>query len=220
MTSTLRISRQQLAAFLKNDHDAIRQFETLFNTVANPDTTAAATEPEIQVETAAHEALARIERLERAFQMMELEPRSPTSSAAGSGKLLQDIVQMGSTGTTTTTVTSDAPTITQGMQIASISITPTAIGSKLIVRAKVRGKLSAGYHSQHVAIFKDGASANVTYSAVAMLTSGWPVENNVLYVMTTTSLTAITFALRAGSATAGTFTAYADSWLEVQEVAA
>jgi len=74
MVSTLRISRQQLAAFLKNDHDAIRQFETLFNTVANPDPTATATEPEIVVETAAHEALARIERLERALQMMELGP--------------------------------------------------------------------------------------------------------------------------------------------------
>ena len=76
MTSTLRISRQQLAAFLKNDHDAIRQFETLFNTVANPDTTATATEPEFQIETAAHEALARIERLERVFQLLEMAPAS------------------------------------------------------------------------------------------------------------------------------------------------
>jgi len=74
MVSTLRISRQQLAAFLKNDHDAIRQFETLFNTVANPDPTATATEPEIQIETAAHEALARIERLERALGLLELAP--------------------------------------------------------------------------------------------------------------------------------------------------
>lgn len=32
MAGTLRITRQQLAAFLKNDHDAIRQFETLFST--------------------------------------------------------------------------------------------------------------------------------------------------------------------------------------------
>lgn len=78
MTSTLRISRQQLAAFLKNDHDAIRQFETLFDAVANPDTTATATEPEIVVEVAAHEALARIERLERALQMLELEPPAYT----------------------------------------------------------------------------------------------------------------------------------------------
>ena len=67
MTSTLRISRQQLAAFLKNDHDAIRQFETLFNTVANPDPTVAAIEPEIVVEVAAHEALARIARLEQSM---------------------------------------------------------------------------------------------------------------------------------------------------------
>lgn len=34
MTSP-RISRQQLAAFLGNDHDAIRQFETLFSTAGN-----------------------------------------------------------------------------------------------------------------------------------------------------------------------------------------
>lgn len=69
MTSTLRISRQQLAAFLKNDHDAIRQFETLFNTVANPDPTVTAIEPEIMVEAAAHEALARIARLEQSLNI-------------------------------------------------------------------------------------------------------------------------------------------------------
>lgn len=73
-TPTLRISRAQLTKFLGNDHDAIRQFETLFSEVANPSTPAAATEPEIPIETAAYEALARIERLERAFQMLELAP--------------------------------------------------------------------------------------------------------------------------------------------------
>jgi len=34
MAGTLKISRAQLAAFLKNDHDAIRQFETLFDIAA------------------------------------------------------------------------------------------------------------------------------------------------------------------------------------------
>ena len=72
MAGTLRITRQQLAKFLGTDHDAIRQFETLFSTVAESDSTAVVAEPEIVVETAAHEALARIERLERAFQMLEL----------------------------------------------------------------------------------------------------------------------------------------------------
>ena len=69
MTTNLRISRQQLAAFLKNDHDAIRQFETLFNAVANPDPTSTATEPEILVEAAAHEALDRIARLEKSLNV-------------------------------------------------------------------------------------------------------------------------------------------------------
>lgn len=35
MAGTLRITRQQLAKFLGNDHDAIRQFETLFSTAGN-----------------------------------------------------------------------------------------------------------------------------------------------------------------------------------------
>jgi len=86
MTSTLRISRQQLSKFLGNDYDAIRQFETLFNTVATP-TTATATEPEIQIETAGHEALARIERLERAFHMLELAPAVQAQAAPVSSVL-------------------------------------------------------------------------------------------------------------------------------------
>ena len=60
MTTNLRISRQQLAAFLKNDHDAIRQFETLFATVGTP----------------APDSTDRVERLEEAVGALELAPRS------------------------------------------------------------------------------------------------------------------------------------------------
>ena len=71
MAGTLRITRQQLAKFLGNDHDAIRQFETLFSTVADSGPTAVATEPEIVVEAAAHQALDRIAVLERALNQRQ-----------------------------------------------------------------------------------------------------------------------------------------------------
>lgn len=74
MVTALKISRAQLAKICGNDHDMIRQFEALFSAVASQDTGTAAAEPEIQIEAAGNLALARIERLERAFQMLELAP--------------------------------------------------------------------------------------------------------------------------------------------------
>jgi len=113
MVSTLRISRQQLAAFLKNDHDAIRQFETLFSSVANQDTDADVVEPEIQIEVAGNLALARIERLERAFQMLELAPApvpaSTESAAAPTAGGLTPIEEIALTADQSSITFSDIP---------------------------------------------------------------------------------------------------------------
>lgn len=136
--------------------------------------------------------------------------------SGGGGVLRQSIVQMATPGTTTSTVTDSAPTSTQGREIASITITPTAIGTKIIVRAKVRSALSASYNGDHAALFN--GTTRLTYSKIEQLTANWHVSHVLLYSMTTTSLTPITFALRTGSATAGTHTVRDDSWLEVQEV--
>jgi len=80
MVTALKISRAQLAKICGGDHDMIRQFETLFSAVASQDTDTAAVEPGIQIEAAGNLALARIERLERAFQMLELRPLSHAHS--------------------------------------------------------------------------------------------------------------------------------------------
>lgn len=153
-------------------------------------------------------------------QIAALQAGGTGGGGGGGGLLLQDIIQMGTTGSTSSTVTDYAPTITQGMQVASITITPSKAGSRIVVRAKVRSALNAGYNGDHAALFKDGESACITYSKLEMLTASWHVEHALLYVMTTTSTNPITFALRAGSSKSGTLTVEADSWLEIQELSA
>jgi hypothetical protein len=133
--------------------------------------------------------------------------------------VIQDLITMASSGTTTTVFTAGAPTISQGRSIASITITPTEVGTRLVVRGHLNGALSAAYSGTRCALFKDGASATIASNIIEQLTATWHCEVNVLYFMTTTSLTPVTFEARGGSETAGTFTIEAGSYLEVQELA-
>lgn len=138
--------------------------------------------------------------------------------SGGGGLLLQDIIQMGSSGATTSTVTDSAPTVTEGMEVASVTITPSAVGRRIVVRGHVRSSLNANWNGSHAALFKDGGTSAITFSKKAEYYADWSTEHNLLYVMTTTSTSNITFSLRAGCSNAGTYTIYSDSWLEVQEV--
>lgn len=87
MTATLRISRQQLAKFLGNDHDAIRQFENLFKAVEPLAPPAGNVDIETAIETAIGSADAKaqsasdlIEGLAAAVERLEAEPHEPTAT--------------------------------------------------------------------------------------------------------------------------------------------
>jgi hypothetical protein len=135
----------------------------------------------------------------------------------GGGVLSQSKLVVSAGGTTTSLVTNDAPTIAQGISIGQITITPSAIGTRLVVKAKSIACLSAGYSANHCALFKDGASAAIKVIHTEQATATWDTESTIIYQMITTSLTPIIFEARAGSATAGTFTLRSSSFLEVQE---
>jgi hypothetical protein len=136
---------------------------------------------------------------------------------AGGGIMSQFYLVMATAGTTTSTVTPAAPTITQGRQIGSITITPTAIGSRIVVQALAIGYLSGGYSAGYAGIFKDGASACVDCDYQEQDMATWSTRALSTYSMTTTSMTPIVFEARSGSATAGTYTLRTNSYLEVKE---
>lgn len=80
---TLRISRQQLAKFLGNDHDAIRQFENLFKAVEPIAPPAGNVDIETDIgsaDTKAQSASDLIEGLAAAVERLEAEPHEPTAT--------------------------------------------------------------------------------------------------------------------------------------------
>jgi len=215
MVSTLRISRQQLAAFLKNDHDAIRQFETLFNAVANPDTTATATEPEIVVETAAHEALARIERLERALGLLEFAPSldskenylgnppaddyALTSKVDGtrawvktSGVVLQSKIATGDNVSVVNGTPTTPTTVALTTRVASLTITPTKIGNKIRVRGCYVGEKSSTGNTC-MALFVGSTHIRQTVTSAQ---GGYAHSGSTIGEYVTTSLDILTVDLR------------------------
>lgn len=122
---------------------------------------------------------------------------------------------LGSDLTTTTTMSTSAPVITEGRNLISRSITPTRIGSKIIVRVAVES-VHGSTCNKTVALFKDGASTRVAFATVASAGS-YDISTCLTYVLTTTSLSAINFELRAGANVGGTYTIKADSNMTIEE---
>ena len=145
-----------------------------------------------------------------------LEIKEINTSQTGSC-IVQDLVTVSNGGTTSSQLTSSAPTITQGLVLGTLTIVPKSIGSTIRVRAHANIALNTGYSTTEVVLFMNGASANIAYGNVNQLTSGYPTDVEVNYVMTTSSLTPITFQYNAGSGTAGTAT-IANGVMEVFEI--
>jgi len=152
------------------------------------------------------------------------------SGGGGGGVVRQRLIAGSSGGTTTSLVSSTSPvnsetagtgiTITQGRSIGSITITPSAIGTRIVVKAFGAGSLNADWSASQVGIFRDGGSANVAVGLQIVQYAGWPTYPQARYEMVTTSLTPITFEARAGSTAAGTYSGFPTAFIEVQELTA
>jgi len=159
------------------------------------------------------------------WSLMAQKGADGTGAAAG---LLQRRVVYAPGGTTSGTVAATSPvntetpgtgiTITQGLSIGILTVTPKTIGSTLVVRAHGAGILNAGWAANQVGIFKDGGVANVVVGLEIEQNSGWPLHPRATYEMITTSLTPISFEARAGSQAPGTFTLMPTAFLEVEEL--
>ena len=137
-----------------------------------------------------------------------------------SGAILQHLFLITSSDITTTSkVTKLSPSISQGAEYGSITITPTRAGTKILVKTNAECVLSAGYSASHIALFKNSTSACLNYGYIPILTADWVAEILCQYSEVTTNTTAITFSARGGSETTGTYTIKKGALLEVIEIA-
>lgn len=115
-TNKLNISREQLAAFLK-DHRTIRQFENLFHDVG-VNTPAAVDKNELSSDTAltnSNMALAAIQRIADALELLALAPAQQIIM----GAVGEDLTPSASLGTISTQ-NSDSVSITGGVVSAQL----------------------------------------------------------------------------------------------------
>lgn len=109
------------------------------------------------------------------------------------------------TGTTTTPFDNTIPQIGEGTEFLTASFTPTTSGNKVRVEVSVIGSYSVAAKIT-AALFKDGATNAVAATVATTGTTNETVHHHLIYEFTTASASAITFALRIGGSTAGTYT--------------
>lgn len=114
-----------------------------------------------------------------------------------------------SNGTTTTTLPADdtIPQITEGVEVATQSITPKSSANTLIIEAWQIVSTPAGTATATIALFQDSTANALAASEYFQTQSGGYVTAHVKYIMTAGTTSATTFRYRIGSNTAGT-TAY------------
>jgi len=95
------------------------------------------------------------------------------------------------------------PQIGEGVQILSVSITPTSITSKIRVRFQGIASLAAAGNWIVAALFNGSASA-VRATTIGVATGGYLYSIGLEYEYTPASLSAITFSIRVGPGAAGT----------------
>ena len=140
--------------------------------------------------------------------------------ASAGGAILQHIFVISSADITTTSkVTFYAPTISEGVEYGSITITPTRAGTKILVKTNAECSLSRGYSASHIALFKNSTSACLDYGLIEVQTADWTAQILCQYSEVTADTTAITFSARGGSATTGIYTIRKGALLEVIEIA-
>lgn len=95
-TGSLKLTRNQLAAFLK-DHESIKQFEKLFVQVdeTTPDAVQEAGIAAVSAQATANEALAQLRRIADALELLSLAPVAVHVTAEDD---LSPVVQVGTLG--------------------------------------------------------------------------------------------------------------------------
>lgn len=111
-------------------------------------------------------------------------------------------------GTTTTTLPADntIPQSTEGVEVATQTITPKSSSNILIVEAWQIVSTPAGNSTVTIALFQDSTANALAASEYFQTQSGGYVTAHAKYIMTAGTTSATTFKYRVGSNTAGTTT--------------
>ena len=124
------------------------------------------------------------------------------------GVVLQVVNVMSSTvatGTGTIPQDNTIPQITEGTEYMTLSITPKSTTNKLRIDVVVNGAASAS-NSYLVALFQDSTANALAAINHNIAANNVAEESNFTYFMTAGTTSSTTFRVRAGCATAGTFT--------------
>lgn len=110
--------------------------------------------------------------------------------------------------TTTSIIPNDdtIPQNTEGVEVATVTITPTDPLSKLIITGSVSASHSTGGHGGCLALFKNTDLSAIAAAPFPLADNAVMVTGNILHEMEAGGITPITFRLRAGSDAAGTLT--------------
>lgn len=132
--------------------------------------------------------------------------QAPATGGSGSiVKTASSITNSMATGTTLIPLDDTIPQITEGTEFITLSFTPTAIGNKIRVSANIFGAYSVAAKVTS-AIF-EGTTANALMAASSTVSASNDVMmQSLVWEGTVASLSTLTYRLRIGGSTAGTFT--------------
>lgn len=131
--------------------------------------------------------------------------QAPATGASGSVvKTFSTFASSTTTGTTLIPYDDTIPQITEGTEFLTATYTPAAIGNRIRVTANVFGSYSVA--AKVTAALFEGTTTNALSAASGTVaTANDCIQHTVVYEGTVASLSAITYRLRIGGSTEGTY---------------
>jgi len=129
-------------------------------------------------------------------------------SVGGSGSIVKTqstLSQTTLTGTTLIPFDNTIPQLAEGTNVFSVVFTPTAIGNKIRIEARVFGAYSVAAHVT-AALFQDATADALAAVSAQTTTTNQDIEHTLVYVYTAASTSTTTLKLNIGGSTAGTYT--------------
>lgn len=132
--------------------------------------------------------------------------QAPATGSTGSVvKTVSILLNSLTTGTTLIPLDDTIPQITEGTEMVKIDYTPSAAGNRIRVAANVFGAYSTPA-SVTAALFEGTTTNALVAVASSITTANALVQQNVIYEGGISTLSTLTYSLRVGGSTTGTYT--------------
>ena len=132
---------------------------------------------------------------------------SGTATGFGGGKVLQMVTNQiltAVTGTTTTPFDDTIPQNTEGNEIITQAITPTASDSTLIIQCNLGSATHSGSDGKGIIALYQDTTADALATGIKSIRNQGPHHMGLTYKMTSGTTSSTTFKIRIGSNEAGT----------------